>query len=151
MRRYYTRQSTYRSTEHTPQREEHTSAHTEHTCTHKYTPRTHRCTHGCTQIHKRTHCISARAGWQPPLQRCTAHYCQAQSIINARHSHKCLITLWSLSFNCYPHCGQNQFETPVIFVRLWTCTTVCGRTQNAKLLFPATIITSAATCVRKYN
>ena len=123
---------------HTVNTHAHTSAHSEHTCTH--------------WSHKRTHCISRRAGWQPPLQRCTAHYCQAQSIINARHIHKCLITLWSLSFNYYPHCGQNQFETPVIFVRLWTCTTVCGRTQNAKLLFPATsIITSAATCVRKYN
>ena len=92
--------------EHTPNTHAHTSTHSEHTCAHR-----------CTQIHKRTHCISRRADWQPPLQRCTAHYCQAQSIINARHSHKCLITLWSLSFNCYPHCGQNQFETPVIFVR----------------------------------
>ena len=148
MRRYYTRHSTYKSTKHTPQRKEHTSAHSEHTCTHSE----HTCAHRCTQIHKRTHCISPRAGWQPPLQRCTAHYCQAQSIINARHIHKCLITLWSLSFNCSPHCGQNQFETPVIFVRWWTWTTVCGRTQNAKLLFPATlIITSAATCLRKYN
>ena len=93
---YTAQQSTYRSTEHTPQREEHTSAHTN---THVYTSAhsEHTCTHRCTQIHKRTHCISRRAGWQPPLQRCTAHYCQAQSIINARHIHKCLITIWSLT------------------------------------------------------